>query len=297
MARGREAAFNGGTDYSRINRAFVYDARGQKFLEAGTQGGIALPGDDPVGAWGQWGAWSEVETEVTLQSGLVISNGRYYDAKSCRYLTMDDRFGNAYSDGDDGSDVMEWFQVLGMLPGTSAVIQMVYAYDAIGEGKWGEAGGHFVGVAANAVGAAAITSSIRSASRLSSGFASRLDDFAEGAIAEAKTMQMAGRSRSSLQAEFRAATLERYGSKVPNAADYQAHHAIPVALFDDVLERFPGRLNDLWNGKINGMLWRSPGHQQRAFQHRRMVNEALRDANSFEELLTRAKQISRGMRR
>jgi hypothetical protein len=103
-----------------------------------------------------------------------MTRGRYYDPVTCRFLSMSDRFGNAYSDGDHGSMVIFAFQALSMMPGVGAPFAMAIAFYDISEGDYVSGALGITGALIEAVGISAMSdawSAAKSRRQLEASFA------------------------------------------------------------------------------------------------------------------------------
>jgi hypothetical protein len=80
----------------------IYDTKGQLYGDFASSDGKAYPVTDAVGYHGQWGNYTDTETQPTQNAGaMVCIGGGYYDPITGRYLTRASQDTNAYEE-DDG---------------------------------------------------------------------------------------------------------------------------------------------------------------------------------------------------
>ena len=83
----------------------------------------------------QWGMYTDEQTKGSA-TGLGMSRSKYYDPLSCRFLSREDRFGNPYVGGDDGSSTIFFFQVMSAIPGIGAPFALAMGVEDIREGDY-----------------------------------------------------------------------------------------------------------------------------------------------------------------
>ena len=92
----------------------------------------------------QWGMYTDEQTKGTA-TGLGMSRSKYYDPLSCRFLSREDRFGNPYVGGDDGSSTIFFFQVMSAIPGIGAPFALAMGVEDIREGDYVSGGLNIAG--------------------------------------------------------------------------------------------------------------------------------------------------------
>ena len=92
----------------------------------------------------QWGMYTDEQTKGTA-TGLGMSRSKYYDPLSCHFLSREDRFGNPYIGGDDGSAIIFGFQVISAIPLLGAPCALAMAVEDIREGDYVSGGLNIAG--------------------------------------------------------------------------------------------------------------------------------------------------------
>lgn len=126
----------------------VYDALGQMQIDVLTsvmdQNNNQQPANDPIGAFAQWGAFTDEQTKGTASTNsqpgsvgsLTLSSGRYYDTFEGRYLSRDEMKPAPYIGGDDGSATLALFEYASYIPIVGAPFALAMGIEDIKEGNW-----------------------------------------------------------------------------------------------------------------------------------------------------------------